>query len=56
MNALSTRLEVWIRREGAEHHMAFRDGLPDSTLTQVGTVGRRNTGTRLRFWPDPKYF
>ena len=56
VNALSTRLEVWIRREGAEHHMAFRDGLPDSTLTQVGTVGRRNTGTRLRFWPDPKYF
>ena len=56
VNALSTRLEVWIKRDGAEHHMAFRDGLADSTLTQVGTVGRRNTGTRLRFWPDPKYF
>ena len=56
VNALSTRLEVWIKRDGVEHHMAFRDGLADSTLTQVGTVGRRNTGTRLRFWPDPKYF
>ena len=56
VNALSQRLDVYIRREGIEHHMAFRDGLPDSTLTQVGTVGRRNTGTRLRFWPDPKYF
>ena len=56
VNALSTRLEVWIKRDGAEHHMVFRDGLADSTLTQVGTVGRRNTGTRLRFWPDPKYF
>ena len=56
VNALSTRLEVWIKRDGAEHHMAFRDGLADSTLTQAGTVGRRNTGTRLRFWPDPKYF
>lgn len=56
VNALSTRLDVWIKREGAEHHMAFRDGLADSTLTQVGTVGRRNTGTRLRFWPDAKYF
>ncbi|HET9048682.1 MAG TPA: DNA topoisomerase IV subunit B [Chiayiivirga sp.] len=56
VNALSQRLDVWIRRDGIEHHMAFRDGLPDSTLTQVGTVGRRNTGTRLRFWPDPTYF
>ncbi len=56
VNALSTRLDVYIKREGIEHHMAFRDGLPDSTLTQVGTVGRRNTGTRLRFWPDAKYF
>ena len=56
VNALSTRLDVWIKRDGVEHHMAFRDGLVDSTLTQAGTVGRRNTGTRLRFWPDPKYF
>ena len=56
VNALSTRLDVYIKREGIEHHMAFRDGLPDSTLTQVGTVGRRNTGTRLRFWPDARYF
>ena len=22
----------------------------------MGQVGRRNTGTTLRFWPDPKYF
>ena len=56
VNALSTRLEVFIRRDGVEHHMAFRDGITDSTLVEVGTVGRRNTGTRLRFWPDPKYF
>lgn len=56
VNALSTRLEVTIRRDGAEYHMAFRDGLTDSALIEVGVVGRRNTGTRLRFWPDPKYF
>ena len=56
VNALSTRLDVFIRRDGIEHHMAFRDGITDSTLIEVGTVGRRNTGTRLRFWPDPKYF
>ncbi len=56
VNALSTRLDIYIKREGIEHHMTFRDGLADTTLTQIGTVGRRNTGTRLRFWPDPKYF
>ncbi|NLB14774.1 MAG: DNA topoisomerase IV subunit B, partial [Gammaproteobacteria bacterium] len=56
VKALSTRLDVYIKRDGAEYHMSFRDGLADSTLTQIGTVGRRNSGTRLHFWPDPKYF
>ena len=56
VNALSTLVEVHIKREGSEYRMAFRDGDPASGLEVVGTVGRRNTGTRLRFWPDPKYF
>ncbi|WP_140908324.1 DNA topoisomerase IV subunit B [Cognatiluteimonas lumbrici] len=56
VNALSKRLEVWIKREGSEFHMAFADGERASALDIVGSVGKRNTGTRLRFWPDPKYF
>lgn len=56
VNALSERLEVWIKRDGNEYHMTFRDGDKASDLKTVGTVGQRNTGTRLRFWPDPKYF
>src|SRR5690554_6592059 len=56
VNALSTRLEVGIKRDGDEYAMSFRDGEPASGLEVVGSVGRRNTGTRLRFWPDPKYF
>src|SRR3546814_13382431 len=36
--------------------MAFREGFTDSALDIVGSDGKRNTGTRLRFWPDPKYF
>ena len=56
VNALSTDLEIWIKREGQEFHMALQDGLKTSDLKVVGTVGQRNTGTRLRFWPDPKYF
>jgi topoisomerase-4 subunit B len=56
VNALSTRVEVHIRRDGQEYRMAFADGERASELEVVGQVGRRNTGTRLRFWPDPKYF
>ncbi len=56
VNALSTDLKVWIKRDGHEHYMALQDGLKVSELEVVGTVGQRNTGTRLRFWPDPKYF
>ncbi|KFN50293.1 DNA topoisomerase IV subunit B [Arenimonas composti] len=56
VNALSKRLEVFIKRGGQEHRMAFRDGDRASALEVVGSVGKRNTGTRLRFWPDPKYF
>jgi topoisomerase IV subunit B len=56
VNALSTRVEVAIRRDGNEYAMAFEHGDPVSQLEVTGSVGRRNTGTRLRFWPDPKYF
>ncbi|MBB5209384.1 DNA topoisomerase IV subunit B [Chiayiivirga flava] len=56
VNALSTKTDVYIRRDGNEYHMAFRDGFTEQTLRTVGTVGKRNTGTRVRFWPDPKYF
>ena len=56
VNALSTLVEVHIKRDGSEHRISFRDGERATPLEVVGTVGRRNTGTRLRFWPDPKYF
>jgi topoisomerase-4 subunit B len=56
VNALSRQVDVYIRRDGSEYHMAFRDGFTDSALKTVGSVGKRNTGTRVRFWPDPKYF
>ncbi len=56
VNALSTLVEVHIKRDGNEYRMTFNDGDPASPLAIVGTVGKKNTGTRLRFWPDPKYF
>ena len=56
VNALSKHLEVWVKRDGREYNMAFADGHKASDLEAVGEVGKRNTGTTLRFWPDPKYF
>ena len=56
VNALSKHLEVWVRRDGKEYNIAFADGELSSELEEVGTVGKRNTGTVLRFWPDSQYF
>jgi len=56
VNALSKRLEVWVRRGGKEYNISFANGERKTALEVVGTVGKRNTGTTLRFWPNPKYF
>jgi topoisomerase-4 subunit B len=56
VNALSSHLEVWVRRGGHEYNMAFAKGAKTSDLEVVGDVGKRNTGTTLRFWPDPGFF
>jgi len=56
VNALSKSLEVLIRRDGNVYRMTFADGNKASDLEIVDTVGKRNTGTRVRFWPDAKYF
>ncbi|HEY5610434.1 MAG TPA: DNA topoisomerase IV subunit B, partial [Thermoanaerobaculia bacterium] len=56
VNALSERLQVWVRRDGKELSMTFGDGKKKSELKAIGTVGKRNTGTTIRFWPDPKFF
>ncbi|HLQ11714.1 MAG TPA: DNA topoisomerase IV subunit B [Steroidobacteraceae bacterium] len=56
VNALSKHLECRVRRGGKEYNIAFKDGRMSSKLEVIGTVGARNTGTTVRFWPDPKFF
>jgi len=56
VNALSKQLECWVRRGGKEYNIGFRNGAVSSKLEVVGTVGQRNTGTTVRFWPDGKFF
>ncbi len=55
VNALSERLEVSVKRGGKEYQMTFRGGTKASELKAVGPAGRQ-TGTRVRFWPDRRYF
>ena len=56
VNALSKNLEVWIRRGGKEFNMSFAGGKKRGKLDEVGKVGKANTGTTIRFWPDEQYF
>ncbi|MGH8121322.1 MAG: DNA topoisomerase IV subunit B [Rudaea sp.] len=56
VNALSSRVEVAIRRDAQVYRMNFKNGDRSSNLSVVGSVPKKHTGTTLRFWPDPKYF
>jgi topoisomerase-4 subunit B len=56
VNALSKQLDVRVRRDGKEYTISFSNGDKKDKLKQTGTVGKKNSGTSLRFWPNPKYF
>ncbi len=56
VNALSDKLEVWIRRNGEEYYMVFANGEAKSALQSVAKVARRASGTMIRFHPDSAYF
>lgn len=56
VNALSRRAEVTVRRDGQVYDIAFEHGFKVEELKVTGTCGRRNTGTRVHFWPDASYF
>ncbi|MFA7606812.1 MAG: DNA topoisomerase IV subunit B [Rhodocyclaceae bacterium] len=55
-NALSTRIEVEVRRDGKIHRVDFSEGGEQvSDIRIEGSCGRK-TGTRVRVWPDARYF
>jgi len=56
VNALSKRVELTIKRDGKVYEMAYENGDKVSELEVTGSCGKRNTGTRVHFWPDTKYF
>jgi topoisomerase-4 subunit B len=56
VNALSSKLEAKVKRNGQLHHIIFEDGFKTKDLEIIDTVGKKNTGTSIRFWPNKKYF
>jgi len=70
VNALSTRLDVEVDRDGATWAMSFRRGVPGTfdgpgptatftpgaPLTKVGRVAKGRSGTRVTYWPDRQIF
>ena len=70
VNALSSRLDVEVDKNGATWAMSFQRGVPgefteskkaatfkkNNTLHKIGKVGKKQTGTRVRFWPDRQIF
>ena len=56
VNALSSSFEVWIKRDGKHYYMAFSSSIKTGNLEVIGEVGKRNTGTLIKFTPDTKYF
>jgi len=56
VNALSSSFEVWIKRDGKHYYMAFNSSIKTGNLEIIGEVGKRNTGTLIKFTPNTKYF
>ncbi|MDR5699298.1 DNA topoisomerase (ATP-hydrolyzing) subunit B [Agromyces aerolatus] len=54
VNALSTRLEAEVRREGHVWRQSFNIGVPNAPLSQ--DEASEETGTTITFWPSPDIF
>lgn len=55
-NALSSRMEVTVWRDGTVHSLVFAGGEVTQPLAPVANAPRKKSGTRVRCWPDAKYF
>ena len=56
VNALSKKLVVQVKKDGKVYEMQFANGEPTTKLKSIGTAGKRETGTMVRFWPNETYF
>ncbi|RZU35409.1 DNA topoisomerase IV subunit B [Fluviicoccus keumensis] len=56
VNALSTKVEVRVKRDGSEYGISFANGNKATELAVLGAVPKRHSGTSVRFWVDASYF
>ena len=56
VNALSSSIEVWIKRDAKQYYMKFESSVKSNDLEEIATVGKRNTGTLIKFMPDAHFF
>ena len=55
-NALSSRLEVEVVRDGGRFQLAFSGGALIEPLQRIGDTAKKASGTRIRAWPDASFF
>ena len=56
VNALSSKVEVTIKRGGKQSRITFENGDKTTELAVIGECAKRETGTSIHFWPNGKYF
>ena len=56
VNALSSRLEVTIKRDSNIYNMVFSSGEKTTELQIINSCSKKNTGTLIHFYPDSQYF
>ena len=55
VNALSKKLNAEIKRDGKKHEIQFKGGEISKPLKVIDSVGQRNTGTKITFYPDEAF-
>ena len=56
VNALSSKLSAEIKRGGKKYLIEFKDSKKSKDLKEIDKVGKKNTGTKVTFLPDPLFF
>ena len=56
VNALSSKLSAEIKRGGKKYLIEFKNSEKSKELKEIDKVGKKNTGTKVTFLPDPDFF
>ena len=56
VNALSEWLKVEVMRDGKRYFQEYRLGVPQADVIEIGTVNKKQTGTKVTFMPDGEIF